>query len=217
MLESRLEALGQTLKFSPIVVNTTIFSYRFVKDLIFITIKYPSDVRASLSHLHNLLNGKNLSAVAEYYSALEASIAMGDDDAILGIKCGDTHPRVSSLAGLMPDIERMNETSEIFGSYVAGVVPQCGTWPFKSREMFDTGILSRALERESGIRTKNPILFIGNTYDPATPVASAKNMSRYFSGSVVVEQRGFGVSLRLPLLSFSFTLTVFDVLLSRCQ
>lgn len=118
---------------------------------------------------------------------------MGDDDAILGIRCGDLLPRAGTLDEVMGDVERMVETSEVFGSYLGSVVVQCGGWKWKSREMFDTGVLREARTR-GGVETRGPILFIGNTYDPATPVASARNMSAYFGGSVVLEQRGFGVS-----------------------
>ena len=199
-LETRLEALAQSYKHSPFAVNTTIISLTFLKSLLFTTTKYTSDVANSLQHVHNLLHSQNLTAVADYYAALEASIAMADDDAILGIRCGDLHARAESIADIMPDVERMVETSELFGEYLAGITAQCAQWKFKSREMFDTGVLGDGVAG-GGVKTKNPILFVGNTYDPATPVDSARNMSAYFAGSVVLEQRGFGVSFALfPLL-----------------
>ncbi|KAK8065355.1 hypothetical protein PG997_012102 [Apiospora hydei] len=51
----------------------------------------------------------------------------------------------------------------------------------------------RALRgRLPGIRTRHPILLIGNYADPVTPLASAKNASASFEGSVVLEHKGFG-------------------------
>jgi len=44
------------------------------------------------------------------------------------------------------------------------------------------------------VKTKNPVLLIGSTYDPVTPIASAHNVSAGFEGSVVLERGGFGVS-----------------------
>jgi len=44
------------------------------------------------------------------------------------------------------------------------------------------------------VRTKNPVLLVGQTYDPVTPMASARNISAGFEGSVVLEVMGFGVS-----------------------
>ena len=46
----------------------------------------------------------------------------------------------------------------------------------------------------SDIKTKNPLLFVGNTYDPLTPFVSAQNASAAFEGSVVLQHDGYGVS-----------------------
>ena len=49
------------------------------------------------------------------------------------------------------------------------------------------------------IRTKNPFLFVGSPFDPLTPLASARNVSAGFEGSVVLQHNGYGVRQRLPL------------------
>ncbi|CAO2650028.1 Nn.00g013200.m01.CDS01 [Neocucurbitaria sp. VM-36] len=43
-------------------------------------------------------------------------------------------------------------------------------------------------------KTKTPIFFINNAADPITPLSSAKHMSQYFEGSVVLEQNSGGHS-----------------------
>lgn len=185
-LEATLFRVADEFGKSPVAAGSTVINSRFVKELYFIVIKYTSDVANAATHIHNLVTRTNLTEVADYYNALMAGVAMGDDDALYGIKCSDTFPRVDNLSGIMPDVERMIETSELFGATSAAITTMCATWPWEAKERYSG--------RFEGIKTKNPILFFGNTYDPATPLANAKNMSASFEGSVVVEQHGFGVS-----------------------
>lgn len=42
------------------------------------------------------------------------------------------------------------------------------------------------------VKTSKPLLFVGNTGDPVTPIIGAWNMSSGFEGSVVLEHCGFG-------------------------
>lgn len=44
------------------------------------------------------------------------------------------------------------------------------------------------------MKTKNPVLFINTNGDPVTPDESARHMSQYFSGSVVLLQNAGGHS-----------------------
>ena len=67
----------------------------------------------------------------------------------------------------------------------------CAQWQFVGKDRY---------EGDFRVKTKKPILFIGNTYDPVTPLASAKAMSEKFEGSVVLERGGYGVSL--PIYGF---------------
>lgn len=190
-LEDTLINFAETFKASPVAAGSSVIDYRLIKELLFVVIKYPSDIANAAMHINNLLTGTNLTAAAEYYNSLMGGLATGNDDAVWGIKCSDTFPRYDELAGVMPDVERMLETSELFGSLIASIATQCATWPFVAKERYDG--------RFEGIRTPTPALFIGNTYDPVTPVVNAKNMSAGFEGSVVVEQRGFGVRLLFSL------------------
>ncbi|KAK3315525.1 TAP-like protein-domain-containing protein [Apodospora peruviana] len=182
-LEATLIQLIEDFKANPIAVNTTIINAMFVVQLYYIVIKYPSAIANAAVHINYLLHRRNLTAVVDYYNGLQAGIAMGDDDSLWGIKCGDTIPRATELADVRPEVEHMAKSSEIFGSYLTTLATQCAPWPFEAKERY---------LGDFKVKTKVPVLFVGNTYDPVTPVASARNMSASFEGSVVLEQRGFG-------------------------
>jgi pimeloyl-ACP methyl ester carboxylesterase len=184
-IEATLFGVADKYGENPIAVGSSILNERIIKELIFIVTKYTSDIVTATNHLANLVTGTNLTEVVAFYEGLSGGI-VPDTDAILGIKCSDTVPRVDSLEGILPDVEHMLATSELFAPGIAGVAAQCASWPWAAKELY-----SGPWE---GIKTKNPILFFGNTHDPVTPVASAKKMSAAFEGSVAVEQNGFGVS-----------------------
>ncbi|KAK4152578.1 TAP-like protein-domain-containing protein [Chaetomidium leptoderma] len=183
-LETTLLRVADDFGKSPVAAGTTVINSRLVMELYFVVIKYTSGLATTAMHINNLVAGTNLTEVADYYNSLMTGVAMGDDDAFYGIKCSDTFPRAYTLSDLMPDVERIIETSEIFGASLAGLTTQCATWPWKAKEMYSGPF--------EGIKTKSPVLFFGNTYDPVTPLANAKNMSAGFEGSVFVEQYGFG-------------------------
>ncbi|KEF53888.1 uncharacterized protein A1O9_10290, partial [Exophiala aquamarina CBS 119918] len=42
------------------------------------------------------------------------------------------------------------------------------------------------------VKTKNPVLVVGNTLDNVTPLASARNVSSGFEGSILLERKAFG-------------------------
>lgn len=102
----------------------------------------------------------------------------------MGIRCGDKIPREDKLSDLDEVDEAFRETSEYFPGFGVGYyVYACAQWGFEAKERY---------EGDFQVRTSSPLLFIGNTYDPVTPLASARNMSAGFEGSVVLQQDGFG-------------------------
>ena len=107
-------------------------------------------------------------------------------EAILGIRCGDKVPRVDSLSDLRPTYLEFEETTKFFlDVWGTANTITCAQWKFEARERY-TGNFD--------VETANPILFVGNTYDPVTPFVSAKNMSESFRNGALLHHNGFGVS-----------------------
>ncbi|PGH23043.1 hypothetical protein AJ80_02816 [Polytolypa hystricis UAMH7299] len=103
-------------------------------------------------------------------------------DAPLGIACGDSTLRVDSPKELL-DIVAQQEKVSSFGDIWFTERWKCTAWPFKAKDRY-TGNFSAT--------TNFPILFIGNSFDPVTPLSSAHNASAGFADSVVLNHNGYG-------------------------
>ncbi|KAH6658265.1 TAP-like protein-domain-containing protein [Truncatella angustata] len=182
-LQVTLLGLANDLKTAPITVNTTIIDYNFIMNTYYLSIKEAGLFQATAPLILDILNQQNLEAVVEFFQQAYSGIALGNPEALYGIKGGDTIPRYSKLEDVMPDIEHTKQTSPIFWGLTTAHNTLYAQWPFEAKERY-TG--------DFKVKTRNPILFIGNTWDPATPLVSAHTMSAAFEGSVVLEQHGFG-------------------------
>lgn len=106
------------------------------------------------------------------------------------IACNDANNRfnVSTLANYTSLVRQQYEMSKYLGEWWA----------------HGTGVACRQIvvsPPESQIfpatfpsvnKTSSPILFVGNTYDPVTPLRHAKKMSKYFAGAGVLQQNSAG-------------------------
>lgn len=100
-----------------------------------------------------------------------------------GIYCGDNQARASNFEEFAPTIPKLYQTSRVMGDIAVCSYSLCAQWKIKPKETY-TGSFD--------VRTKNPVLFIGNTYDGHTPVQSTHNLSSTYDGSVVLEVNGYG-------------------------
>ncbi|KAK6075460.1 TAP domain-containing protein [Seiridium cupressi] len=167
-LEASLWNLANELRFSPITIGTTIVDYSSIVNLYYLAIKNASIFYIVATLILDILTEKYIESAVRFYELVTSESTPGYPEALHGIKGGETIPRCSDLAGVMPDIE-----------YMAQASPR----PFEAKERY-TG--------DFKVKTRNPILFVGNTWDPTTPASSARNMSASFEGSVIFEQHGFG-------------------------
>jgi len=104
------------------------------------------------------------------------------DDASMAIICNDGEELSGDLESAEKHFEMMMRVSN-WGEIWSSVRIQCAGWPKFPKEQFRGPFEAK---------TSHPILLIGNTADPVTPLWSARNVSRGFEGSVVLQQNSSG-------------------------
>jgi pimeloyl-ACP methyl ester carboxylesterase len=132
---------------------------------------------------------RNMTALAEAWLPIGASADFVDvlpDDSPSGIFCGDKTIRTQDFSDVYPDLaEQFANVSRSIGDLANNLDYTCLLWPWHAK-----GAYNGSWHEE--IETKNPILFIGNTYDPVSPIDNARNSSAIFKGSAVLEHEGVG-------------------------
>jgi pimeloyl-ACP methyl ester carboxylesterase len=99
----------------------------------------------------------------------------------MAIACGEVP---SPPAGAFPAIDTFAQRrSGVVGPFWAWDYSPCSTWPVRSAHRY-TGPWDN--------RTANPVLVIGNTFDPATPLRGAVTMARQLGRARLLTVDGFG-------------------------
>ncbi|KAK4175130.1 hypothetical protein QBC36DRAFT_332090 [Triangularia setosa] len=193
-LEQTLLEMANRYQTNPVAASGRVINGKFVKELLIIIIKYPTMiVPRATTHIRSLLKGTNLEEVVAFYQAIYESVSMGDNDALAGIACSDkvVKAKDSKDQRMIDDTEYIKNTTEIFGGLLAGIATQCAEWPFEAKGKYEEHWFDEQRQPKV-IKTRKPILFVGNRYDPVTPVKSAVTMSNVFEGSRVLERDAFG-------------------------
>lgn len=183
-IQAKLSSAAEGYKTNPVNVEQAIITYPHVLSVMYLLVKSLGDVSTTTEVLYYLATGENLDVAADLIGSKPMTGA--EPDALYAIKCSDTVARAKEREEVMPDIEYLLQASNTFGPLFPSAAMLCAQWPFEAKERYDGGF--------DNIKTPNPVLFIGNTFDAATSIDSAYNMTAAFDGSVVVEQKGFGVS-----------------------
>ncbi|EON60795.1 hypothetical protein W97_00004 [Coniosporium apollinis CBS 100218] len=188
-LKVAMSDLFDTLKWNPIPFNGTIVDYSSVRTTIYSTLYVPPYWPRLSNCLNDLLNGDPAAFVQ--YAAERAAGEGEQDQAFSGIRCGDKSVRASSASELVPVYDELGRRSKWLGDAVSNMFQDCAQWRFQAKERYEGDF--------SNIRTKTPLLFIGNSFDPSTPLVSAQNMSTGFQDSIVLQHNGYGhLSLLQP-------------------
>lgn len=187
-LVETLDRAAESYRTDPVVAGEVVITYSAVQSFYFNLLKTLKDVEAMTEAIALLVAREDLEEVGPEMGTTDSAGAHINDEAFFGIGCSDAIPRADSLEDVMDEVEFVMATSRL-----AGLIPYsamaCAQWPFDAKER-------KTVDEE--VETKNPVLILGNTYDPSTAIDSAYKINELFPGSVVVEQKGFGVSIPLP-------------------
>lgn len=220
-IESRVADLLASLYHNPLPVpgpTPEVISYSDVKQLIFQSLYGPIATFPTLTHLLAALARRDGSALrpllapAHSYSCPRDNTSRDTLDMLQqqvaqwSIVCEDgAEQSFLTPASFDTYWRALDAKSPSTGAIWARFRMRCAGWRV------------RALHRFAGPfkgQTAHPVLWVGNTADPVTPVGSAWKMAAKFPGSVVLEQDSAGVSSSFLHLS-SFALCPFSLFTVR--
>ncbi|VUC34024.1 unnamed protein product [Clonostachys rosea] len=179
-LQESIYTFLEQLRLNPIPTpQGSLLDYSTVKGaLLYVNLKFPSLWPSIAKKLDALMNGSLPTGIGGGDSS---TVSPSSPDALYGIKCGDTFTENQTLEDVLPILE-----SRINGNRIAGEVNApsiCANWKIRAKERYSGDFRVKPL---------NPALIIGNTYDPVTPLVSARNVSETFEGSVLLQHDSYG-------------------------
>jgi len=193
-MSQRIESLIEDLKVVPLALgpSSTIgaVTYGMVKSAIVSALYFPF-TWSSLAELLAAVVEGNASAFASAtvpgYSPPSLFPNLAGPEVQNGIQCADKPFRYDDVVDMLPVLARFEAESWIRGDGdIAVQALQCARWKFTSKERYEGTF--------DNIQTRYPALVVGNSIDPTTPLASARNLSEGLSGSVLLQNNGYGVS-----------------------
>ncbi|KAF2155441.1 alpha/beta-hydrolase [Myriangium duriaei CBS 260.36] len=187
-LSQQVYQLIDRLRDDPPITNSSVpyvDYYGLLKELVLTSLYNPVSDWEALSFVlsYGLTDLDSLVAYAGEELSKPNATAYAQDEATYGILCSDTSFRTNDLAQVTPLIEASYAQSVLAGDLWDAYELTCAQWPFVAKERVKT---------DWNIATRHPALFVGNTFDPVTPLASARNASAGFVGSEVLVQNGYG-------------------------
>ena len=185
-LEQEFYDFLYNIKYNPIRAGpTSVVDYEALKTVVVGCIYAPNSWGQLAGALYGLYNG-HVTAFADLSGKFTDSAGISTTaDAEASIKCSDKTVGTSTKQEMMPHVYAKYNISKTLGDVYVASDFERAQWKMHAEEVYKSDFC---------VKTKNPVLLVCNTYDPLTPLVSAKNMSSGFDGSVVVEQVAYGVS-----------------------
>ncbi|KAJ3071174.1 hypothetical protein HDU99_002483, partial [Rhizoclosmatium hyalinum] len=184
LVEAPIPALSSTG--TPVLITAD-----SVENLIFSITYSPSQWPLAASALSKSIFYKEYTALADLFSTpvdRETFCPLKDDSANFGffsVKCADGWTDdVTTVEDFAEGAKLNSEISEFGGNAWVWTGLGCKYWPVKAVERY-AGPWGNTLS--------NKVLLVGNTYDPVTPLASAKLAERLMNGNgVLLTHNGYG-------------------------
>ncbi|KAJ7269774.1 TAP-like protein-domain-containing protein [Mycena rebaudengoi] len=189
-ISQKLDALFDTVRARPIPVRTDsgygLVDYEWLRMVVFSCLYSPYTLFAPLSRALAALSTGDGSVIFKLFGepTFECSCDPSEPgpgvvyDAQLVILCNDGKPVPSAFEESQRHYEAMVNTSS-WASLYASFWVACSGWPAVPQTHFQGPVTGN---------TSFPMLVIGNTADPVTPLWAAQKMSRAFPGSVLLQQ-----------------------------
>lgn len=184
----------------PVISNTSIglvtsFNYKVA---LYGTLYRPVSWPVFAAITADLLNGNGTS----FLETFSPASTLSDSGAGTAVLCTDAVPATNyTLASWKSYVQNMTSQSFIAGDSRALDTLPCRHWYSLPNERWtgDFHTVSTSSDSQSNSEKKweleVPILMIGNTYDPATPIASARRLVKEMgegTNAVLVEQKSYG-------------------------
>ncbi|VDC03757.1 unnamed protein product [Peniophora sp. CBMAI 1063] len=196
-ISANLDALYEQLKVAPIpaLVNEASFGvvdYGMLRDLIRNVVYTPYQLFPILAQGLALLQQGNATAFFEFASttsSFSCDCAKSTNpentiDALLTVACNDSPVQNYTVSEWQSRYDAATDVSEYADVYF-GLSMRCQSWPVATANRVPS-------PSSIGGNTSVPILFVGNTIDPATPHAGAVATSALFPGSALLTQNSTG-------------------------
>lgn len=128
-------------------------------------------------------DGTELQNINDWFVGRSAAGKFGDNGntLIYAVNCLD-RPGALSFEEAQSQSSSWMQKLPLMGRLMAWGDETCTNWPYRAQEPLDT------------LTVKNvpPMLVVGTTYDPATPMSWARAVQRQIPGSVLLERVGDG-------------------------
>jgi hypothetical protein len=184
-LEKKIDELFTEIKSNPIPAGSHVIDCSLVKPYIMKLLYFPTTYDKLAGALEALLV-RNTAVLATLGSADLSSPGSIMFESLPGIRCSDKFLRTSKVNNVRTELkDKLYTTSAHFGDVATITMSTCAQWGFVAKERYDGNFR---------VKTSFPPLIIGNMWDPATPLKSARNVSAMFEGSVLLQHNGHGVS-----------------------
>ncbi|EIN12410.1 alpha/beta-hydrolase [Punctularia strigosozonata HHB-11173 SS5] len=200
-IQSRVDVLFAKLKRNPIPVslngtNYGLVDYTLARQVVFIWLykpyqKSPLSASSLASALEALERGDGAAMWAAHAPEPTikcdcardgpAKLPAANRETTLAIACGDGEPvehDLEELRAFYDDMARDSDFAEIWSAHL-----DCAGWKIRSKEQFHGPFAGN---------TSYPILLIGNTADPVTPLWNAHKMAKGFPDAAVLTQNSAG-------------------------
>ncbi|KAF2009112.1 hypothetical protein BU24DRAFT_359054 [Aaosphaeria arxii CBS 175.79] len=182
-LAAKMDHMLDDLKLNPFSAGHSIIDYNLVRRNFFADIYNPVSYSRFATTLEAVLV-RNVTALSALLAEDHAFEVPTMAETLPAVRCSDKFPRSETLGPVNVELEdRLYKTSARFGDNPSFTMSACAQWGFKAKERYNGQFYAK---------TNFPALFIGNTWDPVTPLKSAYNMSEGFEGSVVLQHNGHG-------------------------